>query len=204
MPYRPDAPAAATVLEQGGTDSHRRGRAIRPPRLPGRDHTVALQEVAAVIQGGAPPEWFRESIDAGYRQLGNRSFMHWVGEMHAAGHGGQAQADAMQGRQDPAGSAPLQCMPKKRKPKEAAGKVTPEGQTEATPETGAPEVPGAIADTPPGAVAQAVAEAAATRPAAAGNGDGRGGGEEKEEEIPGAGGAEYLAGGRGGGIQGLP
>ena len=139
---------------------------MRPPRLPGRDHTVALQEVAAVIQGGAPPEWFRESIDAGYRQLGNRAFMHWVGEMHAAGHGGQAQADAIQGRQDPAGSAPLQCMPKKRKPKEAAGKVTPEGQTEATPETGAPQVPGATAKTPPGAVAQAVAEAAATQPEA--------------------------------------
>ena len=110
---------------------------MRPERLPGRDPAGALQEAAAVIQGGASPEQFRESIDAGYRQLGNRAFMRWVGLLHAAGHGGQAQADIMQGRQDPAGSAPLQCMPKKHRKKERAMKLTPETLHEGEPETGA-------------------------------------------------------------------
>ena len=127
---------------------------------------AALQLLASGQGNTVARKQYLHGMDSARQQLGNRAFMHWVGLLHAAGHGGQAQADAMQGRQDPAGSAPLQCMPKKRKQKEAAGKVTPEGQKEAAAETGAPEVPGAGPDTPPGAVAQAGAEAAATQPQA--------------------------------------
>ena len=127
---------------------------------------AALQLLASGQGNTVARKQYLHGMDSARQQLGNRAFMHWVGLLHAAGHGGQAQADAMQGRQDPAGSAPLQCMPKKRKQKEAAGKVTPEGQTQATPETGAPRVPGASPETPPGAVAQAGAEAAATQPQA--------------------------------------
>ena len=156
--------------ERAAPDNETGSGAARPSGLSleagPTDPYAALQFLASGRGNAVAQEQYLHGMDAVRQQLGNRAFMHWVGEMHAAGHGGQAQAAAMQGRQDPAGSAPLQCMPKKRKPKEAAGKVTPEGQTEATPETGAPQVPGATAKTPPGAVAQAVAEAAATQPEA--------------------------------------
>ncbi len=144
--------------------------AVRPSRLSreaGATAPYAALQFLASGQGTTlAREQYRHGMAAVRQQLGNRAFMHWVGLLHAAGHGGQAQADAMQGRPDPACSAPLQCMPKKRKQKEPAVAVTPAGQKEATPETSVPEVPGATPDTPPGAVAQAVAEAAVTQPQA--------------------------------------
>ena len=147
-------------------DNETRSAAARPSGLfreaGATDPYAALQFLASGQGSTLAREQHLHSMDMARQQLGNRAFMHWVAALHAAGHGGQAQADAMQGRPDPAGNAPLQCMPKKRRQKEAAGKVTPEGQTEATPEAGAPGVPGATAETPPGAVAQPQAEATET------------------------------------------
>ena len=161
-PHHSGVDLKAAILEQDEHEIDRRSSTIRPGRSPRQDSTGVLQQLAAAMQCGASPLQFMESIGAGNRQPGNRAFMHWVGALHAAGRGGGAPADTVQGRQDPGRSAPLQFMPKKRRNKEAAVELTPEGQTQATPETGAPEAPGATSGTPPGAVAQAGAEAAAT------------------------------------------
>ena len=124
------------------------------------DHSAVLRTLVTGPQNGIPQEQYLHSIDIANQQLGNRAFMHWVGALRATGQGGQAHAGSVQGRQDPAGSrtrsAPLQLMPKKRKQKEPAAEIAPEGQTEAAPETGAPDVPGAA----PESAAQTVAEAA--------------------------------------------
>ncbi len=166
-PHHSDVDLNAALPEQGEHEIDGRSATVRPGHSPRQDGTGVLQQLAAAMQCGASPLQVMESIAAGNRQPGNRAFMHWVGALHAAGRGGGAHTDTVPGWQDPGRSAPLQFMPTKRRKKEPAVEVTPEGQTQATPETGTPEVPGTTSDTPSGAVAQAGAEAAATRTHAA-------------------------------------
>ncbi len=65
----------------------------------------ALWQVAAGLQGGAGMREFRAGIEAGQHALGNRAFMHWVGELQSTGQDAAAQGMAV----------PLQMMPKKKK-----------------------------------------------------------------------------------------
>ena len=62
---------------------------------------AALHTVTAGIRSGISPLQFMDSIDAGGRQLGNRAFMHWVGQLHAGGHAGATREIAAQGLQGP-------------------------------------------------------------------------------------------------------
>ena len=108
-----------------------------------------LQTVAAGILGGVCPQQFMDSINTGGGQLGNRAFLHWVGELYAAGRGGETHAVAAQSLQNPGSPlthhAPLQLMPKKKKKQGGStAEGVPERVSEATPE--APPGPGAQAE----------------------------------------------------------
>ncbi len=125
--------------------------------------SAALQTLVSGRHNGAVPVRFLHNTDIASQQVGNRAFMHWVGEMRAAGRAGEAHAAAAQDPQGPhrpmVYDAPLQFMPKQHRKKEPAMKVKQEGQTGATQETSTPGVP-APPDTASVAVAQAGAEAA--------------------------------------------
>ena len=81
------------------------------------DYPVSLQAVIACIINGSSPLQFMAGIDAGNRQMGNRAFLHWVGELYAAGRESEAHEVAVQGSQAPGQPqtrrAPLQLIPKK-------------------------------------------------------------------------------------------
>ena len=121
-----------------------------------KDYAAPLQTVAAGIRSAISPLQFMVGIDAASEQLGNRAFLHWVGELHATGPGGETHAVAAQGSQDPGLSlprhAPLQFMPKKKKKKGEAAAEVVGALPEATPETGAATLPQTEPDTtlPPG------------------------------------------------------
>ena len=65
------------------------------------DTDAALHTVAAGIKMGSSPLQFMDSIDAGGRQLGNRAFLHWAGQLYAEGLDGKTHEIATQGLQDP-------------------------------------------------------------------------------------------------------
>ncbi len=73
----------------------------------------ALGQVAAAMRGGAGQGEFRTGIEAGQRELGNRAFMRWVGELQSGGQDAPAADSA----------APLQMMGggKKKTPGAEAG-----------------------------------------------------------------------------------
>ena len=85
----------------------------------------ALGHVVAGLQGGAGPGEFRAGIEAGQRELGNRAFMQWVGELQSGGRDRSA-AD---------GAAPLQMMGggKKKNPGAEAGARPGETASGSTP-----------------------------------------------------------------------
>ena len=66
------------------------------------DFAAALHSVTAGIRMGVSPLQFMDSIDAGGRQLGNRAFLHWVGQLHAVGQERETHEIAAQGLQGPA------------------------------------------------------------------------------------------------------
>ena len=152
----------------------------------------AWQTLVSGLQNGVAPAPFMHSMDIASHQLGNRAFMHWVGALQA---GGVDVADRDAAAQYGPPAAPLQLMPKKRK------------------KTGTTETPEALQEEPPENVA-----ATLETPAEPGAGVGpepkrprykrdrkerpwrR---KEKEEEIPGTGGAQHLAGRGSGSISAL-
>ena len=62
---------------------------------------AALHTVTTGIRSGIPPLQFMDSIDAGGRHLGNRSFMHWVRQLHGEGQAGATHEIAARGLQGP-------------------------------------------------------------------------------------------------------
>ena len=107
-----------------------------------------LLSVAAAITSGVQPFQFMDSIHAGNVLLGNRAFLHWVGQLHAANLEPDSEPSAAPGSQNlyptPADTAPLQFGPKSRgkKKKEApVAEAAPELQPEATPQAGAAPAP---------------------------------------------------------------
>ncbi len=65
------------------------------------DPAAALHTVTAGIRSGTSPLQFMDSIDTGGRQLGNRAFMRWVGQMHTGTPAGATHGIAAQGLQGP-------------------------------------------------------------------------------------------------------
>ena len=108
-----------------------------------KDYAAPLQTVAAGIRSAISPLQFMAGIDAASEQLGNRAFLHWVGELHATGRGRDTYAVAAQG--SPGLSlprlAPLQFMPKKKKKKGEAAAEVVEALPETMPEAGAATLP---------------------------------------------------------------
>ena len=80
-----------------------------------------LQTVASGIQAGIAPVQFMDSIRAGNRQLGNRTFLHWVESLHAVPREKDTYRVVAQGVQGPdclpAHTVPLQFGPKKHRRK---------------------------------------------------------------------------------------
>ena len=110
-----------------------------------KDYAAPLQTVAAGIRSAISPLQFMAGIDAASEQLGNRAFLHWVGELHATGRGRDTHAVAAQGSQDPGLSLPrlasLQFMPKKKKKKGEVAAEVVEALPETMPEAGAATLP---------------------------------------------------------------
>ena len=65
------------------------------------DTAAALHRVTAGIREGISPLQFMDSIAAGNRKLGNRDFLHWVGQLHADRQGRETHEIAAQGLQGP-------------------------------------------------------------------------------------------------------
>ena len=100
----------------------------------------ALGQVVAGLQGGAGPGEFRAGIEAGQRELGNRAFMQWVGELQSGGRDAPA----------PDGAAPLQMMGggKKKNPGPEAGARPGETASGSTPATAGNGAAGPSSGTP--------------------------------------------------------
>ena len=107
-----DMNKTAVSLEQAGQESETEvryalagsgsGGAAWGADTAGADDTAAaLHRVTAGIRGGISPLQFMDSIDTGNRELGNRDFLHWVGQLHAGGQGRETHEIAAQGLQGP-------------------------------------------------------------------------------------------------------
>ena len=112
-------------------------------------YPVILQTMAAGISSGISPVQFMDCIQVGNRQLGNRAFVRWVGELRSREQDPGIQQVAGSGLLEPGRSltrqAPLQLMSKKKKKKGEPVVVETSGETsEATPEVSA--APGAQAE----------------------------------------------------------
>ena len=132
MPYNKTAPQGRprqADLSTAGTGQPGHGDAVHGRAgtgIPGGVDTAvagvageALGQVVAGLQGGAGPGEFRAGIEAGQRELGNRAFMQWVGELQSGGQDAPA-AD---------GAAPLQMMGKKRKHPDTGAEADPGAST---------------------------------------------------------------------------
>ena len=114
--YCPERASAAAEPEQpghGDAGCGQTGMEVGPGAA-----GEALGHVAAGMRGGAGRGEFRAGIEAGQRELGNRAFMQWVGELQSGGRDAPA-AD---------GAAPLQMMGGgKKKTPEAGGRGASRG-----------------------------------------------------------------------------
>ena len=108
--YSPDLKQTENSPEQAGHESEHEmtktlagaaGQAAAngaAPAGPG-DGAAALHTIAAGIRSGISPLQFMDSIDAGGQQMGNRAFMHWVGQVHTGTADGATHGIAAQGLQ---------------------------------------------------------------------------------------------------------
>ena len=106
--YFTDTNKTAVPLEQAGQEFEPEvnyalaGQGSGGADTAGADDTAAaLYRVTAGIRTGISPLQFMDSIDAGGRQLGNRDFLHWVGQLHGGGQGREAHEIAAHGLQGP-------------------------------------------------------------------------------------------------------
>ena len=167
----------------------------QPQQTPWGGYPTPREIAAAGMFEGVSPHQFTAGINVMSRQLGNRTLMHWVGQLYSAEQNGDTHAGTAQGLQGvnrPLTRVPtdgvLQLMLKKQK------------------NTGKPLEEKAAGENTEGDIGNWYGDRAGAagclvpgRARYAGN-TGR---EEKEEETPGPGGAQYLAGRRVGGIQRL-
>ena len=121
-------------------------RASLPPWRDKSDgQSLSLQTMAAGIQGGIPLLQFSDNIWSGNRHMGNRSLMHWVGELYAGRQDTNPRGPAAQGVQYPVPPqthpVPLQLMPKKHKKKVPAAEEPPKALPEAAPQASEEPVP---------------------------------------------------------------
>ena len=151
MHHYSDTNASATVPVQEEQDTLvRSGPASGGNNFTHPDiYPVILQTMTAGISSGISPLQFMDCIQVGNRQLGNRAFVRWVGELRSREQDPGIQQVAGSGLQEPGRSltrqAPLQLMSKRKKKKGEPVVVETSGETsEATPE--APSGPGAQAE----------------------------------------------------------
>ena len=88
--YHPDMGKAPTDIDQSRQDTQTKVKNSLLERTTQADSSAhadeypdALQTVANGVQSGASPLQFMGSINAGNQQLGNRTFMQFVGGLHA-------------------------------------------------------------------------------------------------------------------------
>ena len=119
--------------------------------------------MAAGINSGISPLQCMDSIQLGSWQLGNRAFLRWVEELHAAGREIEAREVAAPGLQAASRpltrQAPLQFMSKRKKKGEPVVNARPEALSEVPPETGTTtvsETQAAMPRTQPGVTATPV------------------------------------------------
>ena len=121
MPYYSDKHSSTAVVEQAGQaaevgESHNRaghGAAgtVLGDSPAGVDSGIAhLDTVAAGILNGISPLQFMDNITAGNQELGNRAFLHWVGQLHADGADEQKvlKVESAQPLSDQVGACPTQ------------------------------------------------------------------------------------------------
>ncbi len=110
--YSPDMKQTEVSPDQTGHEAER--ETSKTPAGPGSqaaasgadpagagDPAAALHTVTAGIRSGISPLQFMDSIDAGGQQMGNRAFMHWVGQLHEERQAGATREIAAQGLQGP-------------------------------------------------------------------------------------------------------
>ena len=125
----------------------------------------ALFQLPAGLPGGAGVRGLQAGIEAGQRVLGNRAFMHWVGQIQSGG--GEVAAQSLLRCSLLPQGWPLQMMPgKKKKPlaveveagsgEQAAGA---QAKAEPGPEAAQPQAPGAVPGVEPVPVGGAAAGA---------------------------------------------
>ena len=147
--YHSDTDNTAACMERTGQDigvGVDTSRASLPPWRDKSDgQSLSLQTMAAGIQGGIPLLQFSDNIRSGNRHMGNRSLMHWVGELYAGRQDTNLRGPAAQGVQYPVPPqthpVPLQLMPKKHKKKVPAAEEPPKALPEAAPQASEEPVP---------------------------------------------------------------
>ena len=147
--YHSDTDNTAACMERTGQDigvGVDTSRASLPPWRDKSDgQSLSLQTMAAGIQGGIPLLQFSDNIRSGNRHMGNRSLMHWVGELYAGRQDTNPRGPAAQGVQYPVPPqthpVPLQLMPKKHKKKVPAAEEPPKALPEAAPQASEEPVP---------------------------------------------------------------
>ncbi len=125
----------------------------------------ALFQLPAGIPGGAGVRGLQAGIEAGQRVLGNRAFMHWVGQIQSGG--GEVAAQSLLRCSLLPQGPPLQMMPGKKKKPLAAEVETGSGEqaagaqakAEPGPEAAQPQAPGAVPGVEPVPVGGAAAGA---------------------------------------------
>ena len=157
--YHSDTDNVAVCMERAGQDTEVGAETRRAGLTPWRDKSacldgqfLSLQTMAAGIQGGIPPLQFIDSIQSRNRQMGNRAFLRWVGELHGDRQEVNIRGLPAQGLQHPAlprtHPAPLQLMPKKHKKKVPAAEEPQKALPQATPEASEESVPELVAALP--------------------------------------------------------
>ena len=137
------------VTDRTGMDAGTGNGIAQPQQTPWGGYPTPREIAAAGMFEGVSPHQFTTGINVMSRQLGNRTLMHWVGQLYPAGQNGDTHAGTAQGLQGvnrPLTRVPtdgvLQLMLKKQK---NTGKPLEEkaaGETpKATSETGMATVP---------------------------------------------------------------
>ena len=131
MRYQQNHPGLANsaddLAETGQYTSAGTG-ALRTSRTVCKDAMTPLLSVAGGIQHGVSPLQFMDCIHAGSRQLGNRTFLRWVSELHAVRLKPDSREISAINHLNPHHSlidaVPLQFGPKPRRKKKSRGQAT--------------------------------------------------------------------------------
>ena len=124
----PDPASTTDDLAETGQHTSADTVAFRTSRTVCRNAMTPLLSVAGGIQHGVSPLQFMDCIHAGSRQLGNRTFLRWVSELHAVKLKPDSREISATNHLNPHHSlidaVPLQFGPKSRSKKQSRGQAT--------------------------------------------------------------------------------